>query len=344
MITLGPRALKTGIAVTISLFICIYFELEPAVFAGVAAIFTIQPSIYKTWRQMLDQIITNTIGAIIALFALSFIGNNPVIIGLILIIVILVCVKFKMEANVISLTMVTVLAIMSAPGDKDWLFALNRFNIIMIGMLSGFAVNLLILPPKFKVNYYEKSKEAFNKLSLLLRTAISDELTEKTFSDNWKNLQKDIQKLEEQYKMFDEERAKMSKVNRLNVREIVVFKQMLKALKQGEKVLELIEEHYFQSDANENEDKQFDTYLEQLIKSHEYYLLKYEGKIKADDTVKSHEQELKGFLSTLLNGEETDSDHKLRMLAVGFAVYEYAFQLKRLNQLIEQYLKKESVK
>ncbi|MFC4324199.1 FUSC family protein [Litchfieldia salsa] len=345
MITLGPRALKTGIAVAISLYICAYFGLEPAIFAGVAAIFTIQPSIYRTWRQMLDQFITNSLGAIIAMFALIFIGNNPVIIGLILIIVILVCVKFKMETNVISLTMVTVLAIMSAPGNEDWLFALNRFLIILIGMVTGFTINLLILPPKFNTNYYQKSKDAFNKLSLLLRTAISNELTEKTFRENWDSLQKDLQKLEELYKMFDEERSKMSKVNRLNVREIVVFKQMLKTLQQGEKVLELIEEHYFQSKSNEDEDKLFDHYLEQLIKCHEYYLLKYEGKIKEGDihTVTIHEEELKLFLDSLVDSYKNDSEQKVRILAVGFSIFEYAFQLQRLNHLLENYLRKETV-
>ncbi|AZV43914.1 hypothetical protein BAOM_3305 [Peribacillus asahii] len=49
---LDPRVIKTGIAVTLALYICSLFNLESAVFAGIAAIFTIQPSIYRTWKHI----------------------------------------------------------------------------------------------------------------------------------------------------------------------------------------------------------------------------------------------------------------------------------------------------
>ena len=39
IVKLGPRVIKTGIAVTLALFICSILELESAVFAGIAAIF-----------------------------------------------------------------------------------------------------------------------------------------------------------------------------------------------------------------------------------------------------------------------------------------------------------------
>ena len=114
----GPRVIKTGIAVTLALYICSIFDLDSAVFAGMAAIFTIQPSIYRTWKQVWNQVETNTLGAIIALLGLYFLGSDPFSIGLVMIIVILISLKLKM-ANTISLTLVTVLAIMSAPGNED---------------------------------------------------------------------------------------------------------------------------------------------------------------------------------------------------------------------------------
>lgn len=342
LITLGPRALKTGVAVTIALYICYFFGLEPAVFSGIAAAVSLQPSIYRTWKQMLDQLMTNTFGAIIALFSVSFLGDNPVIIGVVVIIVILISLKFKMESNIISLTIVTVLAIMSAPVNDDWLFTLNRFVIIMIGIFSAFFINILLFPPKFKQNYYKKVQVAFQTLSLLLRTAISNELTEKTFKENWAILKKDIEKLEELYRIFDEEREKMSKVNPLDVREIVVFKQMLRTIKKGEGVLELIDEHYFQSKTKVEENRLFDQYLEHLIKCHEYYFLKYEGKVKIEgfDTVSINEEELKLFFEQLLTNYKEDYDHKMRIITVGVSVIEYAFQLQRFNKVLDGYIKK----
>jgi len=145
--TLGPRVLKTGLSITLALYICAFFDLEPAIFAAVAAIFTVQPSIYKSWRQVLDQLQTNTLGAIIALAAAFLFGNEPVAIGVVSILVILICLRMKMEST-IGLTLVTVLVIMSAPGDEDIWFTVNRFILILIGMGSAFVVNIAILRPK----------------------------------------------------------------------------------------------------------------------------------------------------------------------------------------------------
>ncbi|WP_153125645.1 FUSC family protein [Peribacillus tepidiphilus] len=336
--TLGPRVLKTGIAVTLALYICSILHLQPAVFAGVAAIFTVQPSIYRTWRQLLDQLIANIIGAGIALFSIHFLGDHPITIGLVMMVVISLSLKMKMESS-IPLTLVTVLAIMSAPGNENLLFTWNRFLIILIGIGSALLVNLLILPPKYKNHYLEQVQAVFQNLSLLLRTAISNEMTEKSFQEYSKKLKSDIQKLEEQYKLFDEERRNMAKLNPLDVREIVVFKQMLKTLQQGEEVLENIEEHYFQSKTSEEENHLFDHHLEQLIKYHEYFLLKYEGKMKEqeDQIEEDVMQESAAFFERILELYLQNKDQKLRLLIIASSIVEYTFHLQRLNQLIEQY-------
>ena len=119
IVKLGPRVIKTGLAVTFALYICSVLKLESAVFAGIAAIFTIQPSIYRTWKQVWNQAQTNIIGAIFAFLGLYFLGNDPFSIGLVIIILISISLKLKM-GETISLTVVTVLAIMSAPGNEDW--------------------------------------------------------------------------------------------------------------------------------------------------------------------------------------------------------------------------------
>jgi len=43
-------------------------------------------------------------------------------------------------------------------------------------------------------------------MSLLMQTAISNEMIEKSFQDQLKQLESNILRLEEQYKLFDEER------------------------------------------------------------------------------------------------------------------------------------------
>lgn len=337
--TLGPRVLKTGLSVTLALYLCSFFSLESALFAGVAAIFTVQPSIYRTWRHVVDQVITNTLGAAIALFAITFWGNDPFTIGIVMILVILFSIKMKMEAT-ISITLVTVLAIMSSHANQDWLFALNRFWSILIGISSGFLVNLIIFPPKYKKNYIEQLKNSFQKMSLLLRTAISNEMTERAFREHKSGLTKDLLKLEEMYKTFDEEREKMARLNPIDVREIVVFKQMLKTIQQGEELLQVIDEHFFQSKTDDNENELFDGQLEDLIKYHEYLFMKFEGMIKPDENHLENMMIKTGtFLEQVIGVEKKDQDQKLRLVVVGASIFEYSFQIHRLNRLIESYIK-----
>ncbi|RFU65032.1 FUSC family protein [Peribacillus glennii] len=335
---LGPRVLKTGIAVTISLLICSILNLQPAVFAGVAAVFTIQPSVYRTWRHLLDQIVTNVIGALTALFSIYFLGDSPIMIGLVMILVISLCLKLNMEGT-IPLTLVTVLAIMSAPANESLDFILNRCLIIFIGVACAMVVNFAILPPNYKKNYLNKVNSVFTNLSLLLRTAISNEMKERTFQEHHAKLIIDIGKLEEQYKLFNEERGNLVKLNELNVREIVVFKQMLKTIKQGEQVLENINEHYFQSRANDQEDEFFDRHLEDLIKDHEYVLLKFEGKIKVDenDVENGMMKKSEAFFEQILHQYLQNKEHKFRLMIIASFIVEYSYQLRRLNQLTDQY-------
>lgn len=336
----GPRVVKTGIAVTISLYICFLFNLKPAAFAAVAAIFTIQPSIYRSWRQLLDQVVTNTMGAAIALFSIYFLGDNPAIIGIVVMLVISLSLKMKMEST-IPLTLVTVLIIMSAPDNENISFILNRFFIILVGIGSALIVNLMISPPNYKKNYFEKTTTVFQKMSLLLRTAVSNELTESSVHEQTKQLRNDIRRLEEDYKIFDEERTKMSKLKPQDVREIVVFKQMLKTLQQGEEVLENIGEHYVQSYAGTEEDQLFDSHLERLTKFHEYLLLKYEGKVRFNEEAGEYNLALESslFFEKFMEHYMKNKNQKLRLFIIASSIVEYSFYLERLDQLIVQYMK-----
>jgi uncharacterized membrane protein YgaE (UPF0421/DUF939 family) len=341
LITLGPRVLKTGLAVVMALYITKWLGLEPPVFAAIAATFTIQPSIYRSWKQVIEQIQANTLGALIAVSSIYLFGNNPIVIGLVMVIVIIISLKLKMEGS-ISLTLITVLVMMSSHEFEGILAAGNKFIIVLVGMGSAFLVNLIISPPNYNKNFTEKMDSSFRTMSLLIRTAISNELTEKTFQTQWAQLKKDITKLEELYKILDEEREKISKIKPLDIREIVVFKQMLACLQQGMKLLDIIEDHFFQSRPEEAETKEFDHHLEELINYHEMILLKYAGKIKelVEPDEEGFLEESGQFLEEIMDETNYEREHKLRLVIIASSIFDYAFQLERLNDLIDQYQKK----
>lgn len=70
---LGARILKTGIAIVLALLLARLLQLPSPVFAGIAAIFAVQPTIYQSYLSIIEQVQGNLIGAITAvLFVLPF--------------------------------------------------------------------------------------------------------------------------------------------------------------------------------------------------------------------------------------------------------------------------------
>ena len=139
---LGARVLKTGVAIVFALFLAELLHAPSPVFAGIAAVFAIQPSIYRSYLTILEQIQGNLIGATIAvLFGIIF-GHHIVAVGIAAIIVLGLMMKFKLEKS-ISLALVTVIAIMEVPGDDFVMFGLIRFGTVMLGVFAAFIVNLL---------------------------------------------------------------------------------------------------------------------------------------------------------------------------------------------------------
>lgn len=333
----GARMLKTGIAVTLALYISMWLHLSSPVIAAVAAIFAMQPSIYRSWRYFLDQLQTNTLGAVLALIAGLVFSNEPIAVGLVCIIVIMICLKLKM-GDTIGLTLVTVIVVMEASGQ--WQFALTRFSLSLIGIVSAFLINILLFPPKPKVQFTAQIQTTFDQMSLLMRTAISDEIKENIFRDKKRALEDSIKSLTDKYKLLEEEQKKMKRASFSQNRHLVVYKQMLNALRKGREVLDAVEEHYFQSERSEETDVLFDTQLEKLIKLHEHVLLKFEDNLKPNSVETCQLlQESEEFVKDVLRYSAEQPESRLRLSIVASTMYDYGYQLERLNRLVEHYHK-----
>lgn len=331
--TFGARMLKTGLAVTLALYVVSWFQLSSPVIAAVAAIFAMQPSIYKSWRYLRDQLQTNTLGAILAMLGGMIFSNEPIAVGLVCIIVIMICLQLKM-GETIGITLVTVIAVMEASGQ--WEFALNRFALSLIGILSAFIINLLIVPPKPHVQYSNQIRETFDQLSLLLRTAVSNEIKEPVFRSEKRSLEDQINSLADKYKLMEEDQKKLKTPRFSDSRQLVIYKQMLRALRKGFNVLDAVEAHYFQAQRTEELNEDFDEHLERLIKFHEHIMLKFAGKLKPNLLEgDKFEQNNDHFLRGVLDRYEGQKEDFLRLTIVSAEMYEYGYQLERLNRLAD---------
>lgn len=331
--TIGARVLKTGMAVALALYISELFGFASPLITTVAAILTIQPSIYRSWQQVLDQLQTNLLGAAMALVAMKLFGQTPIAVGLVCILVILVSIRLKMETT-IGVTLVTVVAIMEAHG-QEMTMALERFLMVLAGMGAAFTVNVAVFPPRPRRQFTEQVHHAFSQMSLLLRTAISNEMREQVYRKEKEKLHKTLRKLEDSYNLFEEERKVLARTKRSHARQLLVSKQMIKALQKGSDLLEVVEEHYFASPRAGDWAIRFDRQIEDLTKYHESIVLKLENKMKPNMSMEPGEEREARLVAELTDYVREDPDEHKRLIFVASALFEYAYHLRRLEKLVD---------
>jgi len=338
--TIGARVFKTGLAVAFAVYLSALFGFASPIIAAVAAIFTIQPSISRSWQQVSDQLQTNILGAATALAAVQLFGHTAIAVGLVCIIVILISIRLRMEST-IGLTLVTVVAVMEATGE-GWLFALDRFYMVLTGMGAAFAVNLLIFPPRPRKQFADQVREANAELSLLLRMSISAELKENVHRKEKEKLYKTLRKLEERYTLFEEERSWLRSSKLAKARQLLLSKQIIRALRQGVDLLEVIEEHYFSAPEAGKWAQSFDRQIEELTKYHEQILLKLEGKLKHHVACAPTGERENLLAKQLTEYFSENPDERKRLVFVASAIFEYDYHLQRLEHLTEQVMQRDA--
>jgi uncharacterized membrane protein YgaE (UPF0421/DUF939 family) len=342
---LGARIIKTGIAIVLALYLSHLLHLPAPVFAGIAAIFAIQPTIYRSYLSVMEQIQGNLIGAIIAVMFVLLFGNHIFIVGLAVVIVITLNLKLKMEKNLV-LSIVTVIAIMESQQGDFLQFAVIRFSTILLGILSSFVVNMVFIPPKYETKLYIRvtnaTEDIFKWIRISTRHASEHTLLKKEIS----RLRESLLKLEQTYSMYKEERTYYKKENLSRSRKLVVYRQMIITTKKAFETLKRI--HKFENEITlmtEDFQVQIQYQLDSLIHQHEQVLLKHIGKIKVTsciDESNDHCLSRKDFLAFFFNelkkmAHEDDDNIPTRLVPLVSAIIEYDEQLEHLEKLINSF-------
>lgn len=335
---LGARIIKTGIAITLSLYIAMFFHLEPPVYAAVAAIFAVQPSIHRSYQTIFEQIQGNVIGALVAILLVLSIGNDPIIIGVAAVIIIALHLKLHLT-DTIPLSVVTAIVIMEATTQHFIEFAITRFLIVMIGVVSAFVVNLIFLPPKYETKLYLKLQETSEEIIKWIRlTAIH--------TDNHMMLKKELEKLREDlvhidqlYMFYKEERSYTKKGKFAKNRKLVLFRQMIITTKKSRYLLKDL--HRYENDLRmlpEQVQLQIRGELENLTNFHEHILLKVSGKVRSYEISNFVKREhnkapiIQSLMQLYKNQEITD-EMWLHIFPVIGLMVDYYDELEHLDQL-----------
>lgn len=338
---LGARILKTGIAIVLALYLATWLGLPTPVFAGIAAVFAIQPSIYRSFLTIVDQVQANIIGAALAItFGLLF-GTGPVIIGLTAVMVIAINLKLKIE-HTIPIALVTVIAILESAGDHFLSFALIRTATVVLGVLSSFLVNLIFLPPKYETKLVHHIMENTEEILKWIRLSSRQSTDHSTLKDDIDQIKERMIKLDHIYLLYKEERSYLKKTTYVKSRKLVLFRQaimtsnralyLLKKLHKLENEIHLMPEHFRESLTDE---------IDYLLYWHERTLMKFVGKMKPQDDDFQNECSLrlealtKSFIQHQQNQENDLLDYN--MLNVMSSIIEYRDELEHLDTLITSF-------
>ncbi|WP_058307917.1 FUSC family protein [Gracilibacillus massiliensis] len=338
---LGARMLKTGVAITVALYVAQLIGLNSATYAGIAAAFAIQPNIYRSFQTMLEQIYANIFGVGIAAMVVFTLGNDPVVIGFTTVIVIGICMTLKMNENTVALAIIAVLAVM----ETSELMLLNlaglRFAALTLGIVSAFLVNMLFLPPKYELRLFKSIDQLTSDILQWLRIStrhLSDDPALRTEIDR---IQTELRHIDNTYLLFSEERIYRRKTRMPKMRKLIIFRQMIHT---SRKSLETLEAFHQYDDKVEHIPKKFQNVLvdelDKIIYSHERLLLSAMGKIKKNPT-KSIEEitdpDIPHLVETLIQVYEQDEKERLALLPLASRLMEYHKEILHLQKILNSY-------
>ena len=344
---LGARIFKTGIAISLALFLANWLNLPIPFMAGIAAIFAIQPSIYRSYLTALDQIYGNLIGAAIAVVFVVTIGSNYLTVGLAAILAIIIMIKLKLD-NPVPLTLVTIIVIMESPEPEFLEFAGLRFLTILLGILSSFIVNLIFLPPKYETRLFTSIHEVTEEVIRWIRVSIRHASDHASVKNDIDKLSNKLDKVDQWYSFYKDERSYTRKQQYTKARKLVLYRQMIATSKKSLEVLKRL--HRFENELSELPEHfhmMVQERLESLASYHEQLYMKYVGKLRPEhsegsgaDAIMKRNEVMTIFVKeiNLAHEENEDEFSVYHLMHVLSAILDYEEQLEHLDLLIIAYL------
>lgn len=342
----GARIFKTGISVLLALTIAALLGFEPYFMAGIAAAMGVFPSIHKSWKHLYQQILGNSIGAVVAICAYTLLGNHPLAIAFVVILVISINLSLKLH-DTINLSVVVVIIIMSLPSENYLEFALIRVLLVLIGILSSVVVNFFFMPPKNEPAILSTIK-ALNKDMFLYLRFLSAENKEFIYQlkGDLKKLNGLVKKLDTKNNLFwDEYRASLKKKTFKEKKKLVIYKQIGTVSKVEYKLIKLlIDNSYIYSTVDSNVLKSIHDEILGVCSYHEKIFFKFERGIDSAQNFISSKDLLaknkKLANDLVLAYKENAFEDWCDILPIVNELLNVAYELEKLERYVDNYLRK----
>lgn len=345
---LGARILKTGIAIILAVSIASLLPGSTGMVtvAGIAAVVAMQPSVYRTFKTIVDQFQGNVIGALLAVTMVTIFGNNVIIMGAT--VILLIALLFRMNiAHVATLATVTALVIMGQHNGSFYISAFYRFSLVMIGVISSFIVNLTFLPPKFETKIYYNSLNISTDIFKWFNLVLNDATEFNHVKQDLEHLRQRIVKLEQFLEFYKEERVFTKKQVFAQTRKKILFKEIVLSTRDAYDVLRRM--NRYQNDLVHLSHSlllQIKLEIDELTQFHEQILISITKKAKFDV---SHDQQfvpnpLKKDIMTAFQDEVIHNPNPCgfsyaNIMHIISSLEEYRYNLEHLDRLRVSYFK-----
>jgi len=339
---LGARILKTGIAIILAMSIASLLPDNVGLksLAGVSAVVAMQPSVYKSIKTVSDQAIGNIIGALLAVTMVTIFSDNFIIMGVTVILLIAILFRFNL-AHVATLASVTALIIMGQHTGSFYVAAFFRFVLVMIGVLSSSIVNLLFLPPKFETKIYYNSANISSDIFVWFKLVLNDTSEFHNIKQDGDQLNTRINKLEQIYNFYHEERPLFKKHIHAQYRKKILFKEVVRTTRLAYEVLNRMSR--YQNDLHQLNNQlllQIKLELDSLIAFHEQILKSLSKKAKYNVAQFQYEVDnpqkkdlMDAFQNELIYNPYQTHYSYANIMQIIAAIEEYRYHLEHLDRL-----------
>jgi uncharacterized membrane protein YgaE (UPF0421/DUF939 family) len=241
---IGPRMLKTGIAVTLTLIITSLLNMEMALVAAIASVLAMKPSIMRSFTYLKEVVLANSVAVIFSIIGVFLLGTHPLSVGAVVIISIAINVRLGLNTTV-SLTVLTIIAIMTSSEDTlNVTFTIQRVSLVVIGVASAFIVNALVFPPNHKKNLFKQIESAVEQTLFLLRVIPNKTMSVPSLKVEDREIEKKITDIKDYFDILVEERGRLFIRNRINfLRSIVIYKRMIQVLEKQHTLIRQLEKN-----------------------------------------------------------------------------------------------------
>lgn len=147
---IGKRIIKTGLAVFITAQICHWLDW-PIIFAVIAAIVTIEPSIDMSIKKGLIRLPSAAIGAAFAMLFDALLGQQPLtyMLSAVLTIYLIQLLRWNDALVIATLTSVNMITMTEANFGEGFLVRLGTTS---VGIIVSALINYLVTPPNYAKN------------------------------------------------------------------------------------------------------------------------------------------------------------------------------------------------